>query len=68
LFTWSRSFSRSHYAFHVTDEEFDSILNRVKAENIPTGGSPWTPEDGKRNDGTTDVESIFEARTAIFLN
>ena len=29
-----------HYAFHVTDEEFDAIFGRVKGEGLPYGSDP----------------------------
>ena len=29
-----------HYAFHVSDTEFDGILSRVKAKRIPYGSGP----------------------------
>ena len=50
LFADESSFSRGHYAFQVSDEEFDSILNRIKAEKTTIGSTPGTPEDGKLND------------------
>jgi catechol 2,3-dioxygenase-like lactoylglutathione lyase family enzyme len=42
-------FDRHHYAFHVSDEEFDAIFDRVKAEGVGYGSSPWSLEDGKTN-------------------
>ncbi|MBV8456697.1 MAG: VOC family protein [Acetobacteraceae bacterium] len=39
-----------HYAFHVSDAEFDGILQRVKAAGVTHGSSPWSLEDGKLND------------------
>ena len=38
-----------HYAFHVTDEEFDAIFTRVKARGIPYGGGPFRHTDGQIN-------------------
>ena len=35
-----------HYAFHVTDEEFDGIFTRVKAEGLVYGSGPATDTDG----------------------
>jgi catechol 2,3-dioxygenase-like lactoylglutathione lyase family enzyme len=43
------SFESHHYAFHISDEEFDAILGRVKAANRTFGSGPRTPEDGKIN-------------------
>ena len=39
----------NHYAFLASDEEFDSILTRVKAEGVTFGSSPWSTEDGEIN-------------------
>jgi catechol 2,3-dioxygenase-like lactoylglutathione lyase family enzyme len=39
-----------HYAFHVSDAEFDAILQRVKAAGLAIGSSPWSLDDGKLND------------------
>jgi catechol 2,3-dioxygenase-like lactoylglutathione lyase family enzyme len=38
-----------HYAFHVSDTEFDAILERVKDGGLPFGGGPRSLEDGKLN-------------------
>ncbi len=39
-----------HYAFHVTDEEFDGIFTRVKAKNLTYGSGPTTDTDGQIGD------------------
>ena len=39
-----------HYAFHVSDAEFDAILQRVKVAGLAFGSEPWSLEDGKLND------------------
>jgi len=43
-------FESHHYAFHVTDREFDAIVGRVKRAKIAFGSAPWSLEDGKLND------------------
>jgi len=43
-------FESHHYAFHVSDREFDAILRRVKKEKIAFGSAPWSLEDGRLND------------------
>ena len=39
-----------HYAFHVSDTEFDAILQRVKDAGLTFGSGPRSLEDGKLND------------------
>src|SRR5207245_9117015 len=38
-----------HYAFHVSDAEFDAILQRVKGAGLAFGSGPRSLEDGKLN-------------------
>jgi catechol 2,3-dioxygenase-like lactoylglutathione lyase family enzyme len=38
-----------HYAFHISDAEFDEILDRVKARGIAYGSGPHAHTDGKIN-------------------
>ncbi len=42
-------FKHSHYAFLASDEEFDAILDRVKAEGIPFGSGPRIQDDMEIN-------------------
>jgi catechol 2,3-dioxygenase-like lactoylglutathione lyase family enzyme len=44
------AFESHHYAFHVSDAEFDAVLKRVKAAGLPFGSAPWSLADGKLND------------------
>jgi catechol 2,3-dioxygenase-like lactoylglutathione lyase family enzyme len=39
-----------HYAFHVSEAEFDLILERVKAAGLAFGSGPWSLADGQLND------------------
>ncbi len=50
LFDTHTSFEVHHYAFHVSDAEFDAIFGRVKAEGLAYGSAPWSLEDSKLND------------------
>ena len=43
-------FESHHYAFHVTDQDFDSIFERVKAEGIPYGSQPSAQDNMQLND------------------
>ena len=42
-------FESHHYAFYIGDEEFDAILERVKAAGRPYGSEPSAPENGQIN-------------------
>ncbi|MCL2428910.1 MAG: VOC family protein [Alphaproteobacteria bacterium] len=44
------SFERHHYAFHVSDTEFDAVLHRVQAAGLPYGSDPWHTENRALND------------------
>ena len=44
-----RSGRSHHYAFHISDADFDAILSRVKAKGIPYGSGPFSHADGKIN-------------------
>jgi catechol 2,3-dioxygenase-like lactoylglutathione lyase family enzyme len=50
LFDNHKSFDVQHYAFHVTDAEFEAIFRRVKRAGLAYGSAPWSLEDGKLND------------------
>lgn len=39
------TFSSIHYAFKVSEQEFDDIFERIKAEGIKFGSGPGTAED-----------------------
>ena len=38
-----------HYAFHVSDAEFDAIFARVKARAIPYGSGPFSAANARIN-------------------
>ena len=42
-------FESHHYAFHVSDDEFDAILGRVREAGLAFGSEPWNLENGKLN-------------------
>jgi catechol 2,3-dioxygenase-like lactoylglutathione lyase family enzyme len=50
LFDDDKNFDSHHYAFHVSNREFDAILGRIKRANIVFGSAPWSLDDGKLND------------------
>ena len=39
-----------HYAFYVSDEEFDGIFQRVKIKGLAYGSGPTTDTDGRVGD------------------
>lgn len=43
------SFERHHYAFKVSEKEFDTIFARIKDRELIYGSGPFTPEDGEIN-------------------
>ena len=42
-------FESHHYAFIASDEEFDTILERVKGEGVAFGSGPGSQDDGQIN-------------------
>src|SRR3954466_13555830 len=44
------SFESHHYAFHVSDAEFEAIFSRIKQAGLAYGSAPWSLEDGRLND------------------
>jgi catechol 2,3-dioxygenase-like lactoylglutathione lyase family enzyme len=50
LFDEDDSFESHHYAFHVSDAEFDDIFTRIKKAGLSYGSAPWSLDDGKLND------------------
>ena len=36
-----------HYAFHISDAEFEALHERVKAKGLPYGSAPYNHTDGK---------------------
>ena len=36
-----------HYAFHISDAEFEAIYDRVKSKGLPYGSGPYNHTDGK---------------------
>jgi len=49
LFDDDGKFESHHYAFHVSEREFDAIFARVRKAKLPYGSAPWSLDDGKLN-------------------
>ncbi|MCG8545740.1 MAG: VOC family protein [Alphaproteobacteria bacterium] len=45
----AQDFDRHHYAFKVSDSEFDAIFGRIQAEGIVYGSGPRSSEDMQIN-------------------
>lgn len=50
LFDDEGKFESHHYAFHVSEREFDAIFRRIQKAKIAYGSAPWSLDDGKLND------------------
>jgi catechol 2,3-dioxygenase-like lactoylglutathione lyase family enzyme len=50
LFDDDSKFESHHYAFHVSEREFDAIFARVKKAKLAYGSAPWSLDDGQLND------------------
>ena len=48
-FDEASGFESHHYAFKVSEEEFDAIFGRIKAEGVIYGSGPRSSEDMKIN-------------------
>lgn len=55
-FDTREKFDSNHYAFKVSEQEFDEIFARLKAENIKYGSGPFDPDMSiNHNDGGRGV-------------
>jgi catechol 2,3-dioxygenase-like lactoylglutathione lyase family enzyme len=44
-FDTDTGFDHHHYAFKVSEDEFDGIFERVRGDGIPYGSGPFSPDD-----------------------
>ena len=68
LFADAASFDPQHYAFHVSDAEFDAILGKVKDKGLAFGSAPWSRSDRKLNDWGDGRGVYLELQTATSWN
>ena len=59
-FDTQKSFSSLHYAFKVSDEQFDEILERIKKEGISFGSGPRSRDNGQINTDCDGRGAYFE--------
>lgn len=50
LFDTAEAFETRHYAFHVSNAEFDATLARLHAAGLVYGSGPGSSDDGRLND------------------
>ena len=50
LFANEAGFESHHYAFHVSEHEFDNIFRRVQEAGLSYGSAPWSLDDRQLND------------------
>ena len=53
-------FSSNHYAFKVSNQQFDEILERIKVDGISFGSGPSSVADGKINNNYGGRGVYFE--------
>lgn len=54
-----QGFEVHHYAFHVSDNDFDAIFARIKDAGLTYGSQPWTPED-------MQIRTVRDGRIVFF--
>ena len=63
----SEQFGVHHYAFHVSDEEFDQIFWRVQQGGLDYGSEPGNPDNGKLNNWNGGRGIYFRDRSGHLL-
>ena len=48
-FKQADTFNSVHFAFKVSEKEFDNIFNRIKSKDIPFGSDPFNLDDHNIN-------------------
>ncbi len=51
-------FERHHYAFHVSEDEFDHIFGRMQTDGLTYGSGPRSLEDMEINHRRTVVKGV----------
>lgn len=59
-FDTQKYFSSLHYAFKVSDQQFDEILERIKKEGISFGSGPRSRDNGQINTDYDGRGAYFE--------
>ena len=59
-FDTQKKFTKNHYAFKVSDQQFDEILERIKQEGIRFGSGPRSRTNGQINTNYGGRGAYFE--------
>ena len=59
------TFEPDHYAFKVSDPDFDAIFQRIEHEGIAYGSGPRSPDDMAINHRVEDAGSTLRIRMGI---
>ena len=68
LFDDDTRFESHHYAFHVSEPEFDRIFAQVQGAGLTYGSAPWSADDRRLNDWGGGRGVYFAPQTAISSN
>ena len=68
LFDQDTSFDSHHYAFHVSDGEFDAIFERIKQAGLSTAALPGASMTASSMIGMTAAAFISRIRTVTCLS
>ena len=61
LFDDDTNFESHHYAFHVSDIEFDAIFHRIQEVGLVYGSAPWSADDAKLNNWGGRQRYLFQS-------
>jgi len=65
-FANSEKFEPHHYAFKVSEQDFDAIFERLKRENIKHGSGPYNPENMRINHDNNGRGIYFRDTNGIY--
>src|SRR3984893_5349466 len=67
LFDEATSFDSHHYAFHVSEAEFDAIFERIKKAGLSYGSATWNPDARKLAAFRPSVITVADLDTHIVI-
>ncbi|MBL4836160.1 MAG: VOC family protein [Kordiimonadaceae bacterium] len=60
-----KGFAHHHYAFKVSDQDFDAIFERIQTQNIRFGSGPFKVSNGKYDD---KINHLYGGRGVYFTD